>query len=309
MLMCKWILRNLEGIDIYWDGEVVGRRKAVHYFGRLLIIETPFTVKIIYDDTSELVEIPSSEWIKLSELNTINKDVLRQRNIREQLKSMNNMVVDYDENFFEKTAKLKFQTDLMDRATDDEKERIIKKEKMHDEEKVETQIKGTLKVNTLTEQNENAHGFKVWIENVVNTASNEKLPDIIFDTKEIYLNNRNFKNSNLNIILTMNKSKMPNDDALNAIIEKKKDFRKDNNIKRYTEEITLSTHFYTLVYANQDITLLEVFRYFARYEKRKVKLIPIYINYISNKALTYIYILLAIENSSYGSYRRSHKST
>jgi len=36
--MAKWILKNLEGIDIYWDGEVVGRRKAVHYFGRVSII-------------------------------------------------------------------------------------------------------------------------------------------------------------------------------------------------------------------------------------------------------------------------------
>ena len=37
VLMKKWIQKYLEGIDIYWDGDVVGKRKAIYYFGRVSI--------------------------------------------------------------------------------------------------------------------------------------------------------------------------------------------------------------------------------------------------------------------------------
>jgi len=35
ILMFKWIQKYLEGVDIFWDGDVIGRRKAIYYFGRV----------------------------------------------------------------------------------------------------------------------------------------------------------------------------------------------------------------------------------------------------------------------------------
>jgi len=224
---------------------------------------------MIYDDTCEVVEIPSREWIKLAELNTVNQDVLRQRRIREQLRSMNEQEINYDEYFFEKTSKQKSELEKMKGVSEDEKERIINEDNNGgaEEEASPSLLTGILKVQTISEKNEFAHGFIVVLENVKNVATGDSEKDIKFDTREIYLNERNFTNSNLSIILKMNKV---NEEKLNEIILKKKNKRRELNVKRYTEEITLSTQFYKLVFNNQNVTLLEIFKYFAKYERRKV---------------------------------------
>ena len=219
---------------------------------------------MIYDDTSEVVEIPPNEWVKLAELNTTNQDVIRQRRIRELLRSMNNQSITYDETFFEKTEKQKFDIEKIMVANEEEKEIIVK---MNNEEENSSLVTGILKVTTISSETDFAHGFKVTLENVVNSVTKEKQEDIPFDITEIYLNKRNFKNSNLNIILSMNQN---TDQQYDSIVTRKKEYRNDLNLKRCYEEKTLSTLFYTFIYNNQNVSLMEIFKYFPRYENKKV---------------------------------------
>ncbi len=230
---------------------------------------------MIYDDTCEVVEIPSKEWIKLAELNIQNKDVIRQREIREQLRSMNGMEVKFDQYFFDKTEHKNNEIEIVI----EEKESILENKNKDNDEETSNSLKlGTLKAHSISTLNEMSHGFKIYMENVIDDETKETEPDIVFDTKEIYLNKRNFTNSNLNILLQMNLFNQKNHDSEqynhenNPIIQKKKEYRKEVNMKRYTEEITLSTIFYLLVFNNQNVTLMEIFKYFARFEKRKVKI-------------------------------------
>jgi len=223
---------------------------------------------MIYDETSEVVEIASSEWIKLAELNIKNKDILRQRSIREQLRSMNRQKnVVYDEFFFDKAEKEKFDAMKLQNAfSEEEKQVLINEKKEYDEDNAYSFKKGDLKVHTLSVNDPMAHGLYVALENV-RDINNQKQSDIEFDTHEIYLNKRNFKNSSLNIILSMNQN---NEDQYDIVLKNKKDYRKYLNLKRYTEEITLSTYFYSFIYNNHNVNLMQVLKYFPKFERRKV---------------------------------------
>ncbi len=39
--MRKWLQHRLEGIDIFWDGEVIGKRTCHTFFGRVLFVSNP----------------------------------------------------------------------------------------------------------------------------------------------------------------------------------------------------------------------------------------------------------------------------
>jgi len=186
-----------------------------------------------------------------------------QRKIREQLRSMDEQKIDFDEYFYEKTERTKEK----EINIDEEMEEIMKQGKECEEDNILSIKSGVLRVKTISSTDNMAHGFKITMENVTNKITGDPEPDIKFNTREIYLNPRNFKNSNIDILLQMNKI---NDDSLNALLHNKQNFRKDLNLKRYTEEITLSSHFYRLVFDNQNVTLLEVFKYFVKFERRKV---------------------------------------
>jgi hypothetical protein len=102
---------------------------------------------MIYDQTNQKVEIPKSEWITFINLNIQNSEINRQRHIRYKLKSLHNQEVVFDENYFE----------------DRETEKLINKKKKLDENKSEIK-KGILKVNSVMEGNNIAHGFDIFIE-------------------------------------------------------------------------------------------------------------------------------------------------
>ena len=36
ILLRKWLQNKLEGVDVFWDGDVIGKRTCLNYFGRVL---------------------------------------------------------------------------------------------------------------------------------------------------------------------------------------------------------------------------------------------------------------------------------
>ena len=231
------------------------------FIKKLIVNDHPFKLLMIYDQSNQKVEIPKSEWITFMNLNMQNAEINRQRQIRYKLRSLHNKEVIFNENYFE----------------DREKENLLKKKKLNLDRESEIK-KGILKVISVIEGNNSAHGFKIYIE--IKDPKKKKSNELIkFDTNEISLNPRNFKYSRLNILISMNYN-LITESNLSQITQSKEKQREKQCIKRYLSEITLSSLFYDLIYNNQEIIFLETIKYFVHFEKRiEMKLVPyIYID-------------------------------
>lgn len=322
ILLRKLIQFKLEGIDCYWDGDVIGKRTCHNYFGRLLVTEFPFSLVIIYDETNEKVEIPKTGWIHLCKLNLHNYEIIRQVSIREQLRLLHLKEVSYDENYFEKSVGKKKENknnnEEMKKLMQEKKKaeiniknikkglkfiknlksaknkKIIEKNsksKTDNEQKQSTDPKakknkkvpnqpprdikkGILHVESIIPENPMTHGFKIYLK-VYDPKNPKKLKETInFDALDICVNARNFRYCRLNILLTMNDHLIKEEDA---ILQKKKKeaYRKENCFKRYLNELTLSSLFCNMIYDNSEVTLMEIFKYFIKYEKRNsIKILP-----------------------------------
>jgi hypothetical protein len=243
---------------------------------------------MIYDESNEKVEIPQSEWISLCKTNLVNQETLRQKDIRKRLRSLNDKVIEYDEYYYEQ-KKGEEETNLLlvsrKKRNKNNKSNLAKDQmknlnKAKDSslkylsfgvlgEKKGKLIKGKLKIETILTDKKFFHGFNISMDII-----DEKDPNIIkenmkFNSKEISINSRNFKFTNLNIILQMNKQLIYEDDI--EQFEKEKIKNRDNILlKRYIDEIILSSHFADIVYDNCEVSLLEILKYFVYFERRKV---------------------------------------
>jgi hypothetical protein len=321
ILLRKLIQFKLEGIDCYWDGDVIGKRTCHNYFGRLLVTEFPFSLVIIYDETNEKVEIPKSGWVQLCKLNLHNYEILRQVSIREQLRVLHLKEVSYDENYFDKSfgkKKGKSNNEEMKKLMEEKKKvevniknikkglKFIKnlknsKNKKAADKNSKNKIdnlkqnpansktsknkkvsnlppreikKGILHVESIIPDNPMTHGFKIYLK-VYDPKKPNKLKETInFDSYDICLNARNFRYCRLNILLTMNDHLIREEDLVQE--RKKKDvYRKEKCYNRYLNELTLSSLFCNMIYDNSEVTLMEIFKYFLKYEKRNsIKIIP-----------------------------------
>ena len=129
--------------------------------------------------------------------------------------------------------------------------------------------KGNIKIETIMGEKKMCHGFNISLDVTALENPDKIIETIKFDTKEICINARNFRFTKLNAILQLNKTKI-NEEVIQEFEKEKQVYRDEINFKRYLDEITLSTHFYDMVYDNCDVTIMEIFKYFVYFEKRKV---------------------------------------
>ena len=128
---------------------------------------------------------------------------------------------------------------------------------------------GILKIQTIMGDKKICHGLNITME-VDDPENPGNIKEIIkFDEKEIGINSRNFRFTKLNILLQLNEN-LINEESIKNNENEKQEFRDYTNFKRYLDEITLSSHFYDMVYDNFDVTIMEIFKYFVYFEKRKV---------------------------------------
>ena len=242
---------------------------------------------MIYDESNEKVEIPQSEWISLCKMNLVNLETLRQKDIRQKLRCLNEKVIEYDQYYYEqkKEEDSKFLLVGRKKRNKNDKSNLVKEEmrnlkKENDSsmkylsfemigEKKGKLLKGKLKIETILPDKKFLHGYHISMD-----VHDEKDPNIIkenmkFNSKDISINSRNFKFTNLNIILQMNKHNINEIEIEN--FEKEKIRNRENILlKRYIDEITLSSHFADIVYDNCEVSLLEILKYFVYFERRKV---------------------------------------
>ena len=312
ILLMKYIQVHLEGTDVYWEGEVIGKRTCKNYFGKLIVNEHPFELYMIYDETNEKVLIPKREYIALCKSNFDNDNLKFKTQKRNELRCLNGVSdLLYDEYYLEKQ-------EIMKQKENDSKElenRYVNKKgkikeliKNHyetillkwlyqkedikdDEQEVLDQItsdsnsseknykmmrvkKGTLYILSNDETDPFSQGFNIQLK----TPSSV----IQFDFNDVTLSPQNFSYSKLNILLTLNKQKIKkNSSNFFQYVNTQKRERKRKCLQRYIKEISLSSLFYDIIYNNKEITLIEVMYYFIRFEKRKeMKEIPL--NYIED---------------------------
>ena len=271
----------------------------------MFITEFPFKVWVVYDETNEKAEVPEYEWVTFARLNFQNTDILRQKYIREQLRALNNEIVKYDEFYYEKRKKEEEAMNLkeINEKAEDSKGLLRKKLKKKNKKskldeaddidkpkedslqkfnlgllaiKKDTLKVGTLRVETLIPDRMLVQGFKIFFDenNKKDSKSNTDKKTITFDASEISLNVKSFKFSKINVLIKMNEDKIK-DDTLQNNNEKKINNRYETTFKRHLDEITLSNLFIDFVYDDPNVTLLDIFRYFLKFEKRKkIKLFP-----------------------------------
>ena len=255
-----------------------------------MINEFPFKVLLIYDETGEKVEIPESEFATLGRLNIQNSDILRQKNIRDQLRSLNNLSVKYDEFYNEKKKKEdeeREEKELNNAKKNDPRSKKKKKgefnvvEDLNKLKDLSLQIfslgmlggeniikNGKFRVETNVPNKLLVQGFNIYFDEIDKDNSKKIKETIKFDQSEISLPAKNFKYSILNSILKINDEKIK-DNAILDINLKKKMNRFEMTFKRYLDEITLSSLFLDLIYDNMSVTIAEIFHYFLNFEKRR----------------------------------------
>jgi hypothetical protein len=271
----------------------------------MFITEFPFKVNIIYDETNEKAEVPEHEWVTFARLNIQNKDTLRQRFIRDQIRALNKQIVKYDEFYYEKkeiAEKEKLKKELENQGEDGKgllKKKSNKKKtksnldlgedinKMKDAslqmfslgligKKDDTEKVGLLRVESIVPDNMLLQGLNIYFDEKEKLNPNSKLikSTIKFDSGEISINVKNFKFTKINALMQLNEEKIK-DDILQKNNEKKVNYRYDTTFRRFIDEITLSNLFIDLIYDDSDVTILEIFMYFLKFEKRKkMKLFP-----------------------------------
>ena len=271
----------------------------------MLINEFPFKVYIIYDETNEKAEVPEHEWVIFARLNFQNKDTLRQKFLREQLRALNKQIVKYDEFYYEKKEKAekeKLDKELENQGDDGKgllKKKSKKKKtkssldvvedinKMKDAslqmfslgligKKEDTEKVGVLRVESIVPDNMLLQGLNVYFDEKDKSNPNSKLikSTTKFDAGEISINVKNFKFTKINALMQLNEDKIK-DDILQKNSEKKVNYRYETTFRRFIDEITLSNLFIDIIYDDTDVTILEIFMYFLKFERRKkMKLFP-----------------------------------
>ena len=256
---------------------------------------------MIYDETSEKVEIPSNEFATFARLNTQNSEILRQKYIRDQLRSLNKHSVKYDEFYYDKKQKEEDEKEDQDIGTDQKSLLKKRKKKKKDYDVVEDLNKlkdlslqifsfgllgrkedtvkaGIFRIETILPDKMLVQGYNIFIDvkDKENLKKKETIETIKFESNEICINAKNFKYTKLNIILLMNDEKIK-DDMISENTEKKVMNRYEITFKRYIDEITLSSLFVDMIYDNINVTIVEIFLYFLKFEKRKkMKLFPFF---------------------------------
>ena len=87
----QWAVQNLEGVDCFWDGDQTVSGKVSTFFGRVHILRFPFEAWMVYDE-GPYVQISNDDFEAFVERNK-SQDVVRRRNVRHQLRAMNQQMV------------------------------------------------------------------------------------------------------------------------------------------------------------------------------------------------------------------------
>jgi hypothetical protein len=142
--------------------------------------------------------------------------------------------------------------------------------------KEDTEKVGLLRVESVVPDNMLLQGMNVYFDEKDKSNPNSKSVKntIKFNSSEISINIKNFKFTKINALIRMNEEKIK-DDIIQKNNEKKINYRYETTFRRFIDEITLSNLFIDLIYDDSDVTILEMFMYFLRFERRKkMKLFP-----------------------------------
>ena len=85
--------QDMEGVDMYWSDKtstIDGELNSKTFFGKLIVIAYPFTIRIAYDDCDDVTVIKDSAILReFVELN-LSPDIQAKRTIRKQLRVLSN---------------------------------------------------------------------------------------------------------------------------------------------------------------------------------------------------------------------------
>lgn len=272
-LLRKYLLHNINGRDIFWEGEVIGKRTCKSFFGKIYINIIPFKVFMIYDETSEYVEIPRKEWINLCKINNEDNKVQLLKEIRNKLRCLNGQIISMER---KKQNQENGNLSEIEMSSRDELEKITQTHKIF-----------KFKISSADPNDEYSHGFSIELANEKNNSIKSLNLSNFFSLKKKVSDIDNQVNS----LLRINKKYITHT-ALFKIKKKFTEWKYQTNLEKYLNEVTLSSWFYELVYDNQEITIGELIYYLTHFEKRKeTKVLPyIYYNQIYQTLVLWEYL-------------------
>ena len=89
------LLREFEGVDVYWDGGTGDRHlNSKTHFGKMYILDFPFTAVMVYDDCDDYAFIRGEDLVKLYELNS-SPEIKAKVRVRRRLRALNGKRIIY----------------------------------------------------------------------------------------------------------------------------------------------------------------------------------------------------------------------